>query len=185
MSRGRPVPTGLAVALVALALLPAALAAAGEVFLWVALAVDVAVLALCVGDWLAAPGTQDIEVRREVEPVLSSGVAQTVRLVLESRSARPVRGQVHDAVPPGVEVRGQEQAFALTPEAPAVTLPYSITPLTRGDLRLGDVHLRLLGPLGLCARQVVVPAARDVKVYPDLTALSREALALKIGRAHV
>ncbi|OJH40461.1 DUF58 domain-containing protein [Cystobacter ferrugineus] len=181
MSAGRPVPTGLAVALVALALVPAALAVAGDVFLWLALALDGAVLALCVGDFLAAPRASDVAVRREVEPVLSSGVAQTVRLVVESRGARALRGRVRDEVPPGVEVRGHEQPFSLTPETPSVTLPYSLTPLTRGDLRLGDVHLRLLGPLGLCARQVRVSAAQGVKVYPDLTALSREALALTLA----
>ncbi|WNG18434.1 DUF58 domain-containing protein [Cystobacter fuscus] len=181
MSAGRPVPTGLAVALVALALVPAALAVAGDVFLWLALALDGAVLALCVGDFLAAPRASDVTVRREVEPVLSSGVAQTVRLVVESRGARALRGRVRDEVPTGVDVRGHEQPFSLTPEAPSATLPYSLTPLTRGDLRLGDVHLRLLGPLGLCARQVRVPAAQSVKVYPDLTALSREALALTLA----
>ncbi|ATB40625.1 cell division protein DivIC (FtsB), stabilizes FtsL against RasP cleavage [Cystobacter fuscus] len=181
MSAGRPVPTGLAVVLISLALVPAALAVAGDVFLWLALALDGAVLALCVGDFLAAPRASDVVVRRDVEPVLSSGVAQTVRLVVESRGARPVRGRVRDEVPSGIEVRGHEQPFSLSPEAPSITLPYSLTPLTRGDLRLGDVHLRLLGPLGLCARQVQVSAAQSVKVYPDLTALSREALALTLA----
>jgi uncharacterized protein (DUF58 family) len=45
-------------------------------------------------------------------------------------------------------------------------------------VRFGDIHLRLLGPLGLCARQIRVPAERVVKVYPDLSALTQEALAL-------
>jgi uncharacterized protein (DUF58 family) len=177
----RPVPTGLAVALVAAALVPAALALAGAAFLWLAVALDAAVLLLCVYDFLAAPRAEDLEVRREVEPVLSSGVPNPVRLELSLRTSRPVRGQVRDAVPPGVEVRGHEQPFALTPEAPHATLAYSLEPPARGDLSLGDVHLRLLGPLGLCARQVRVPAAREVKVYPDLTALTREALQLAVA----
>ncbi len=181
MSAGRPVPTGLTVALVAAALVPAALSVAGSVFVWLALALDVAVVLLCLGDFLAAPRAADVEVRREVEPVLSSGQAHPVRLELRLRGPRPVRGQVQDALPPGVEVSGHRQSFALTPGLPEAHLVYSLRPDTRGDLRLGDLHLRLLGPLGLCARQVRVPAARDVKVYPDLTALTREALALTLA----
>ncbi|WPB73522.1 DUF58 domain-containing protein [Archangium violaceum] len=181
MSAGRPVPTGLAVALVAAALVPAALAVAGSVFLWLALAVDVAVLLLCAFDFLSAPRASDVEVRRAVEPVLSSGTANPVRLELSLPGPRPVRGQVRDEVPPGVDVRGHQQPFALSPDAPHATVSYALTPPARGDLRLGDVHLRLLGPLGLCARQVRVPVAQTVKVYPDLTALTREALALAMA----
>jgi uncharacterized protein (DUF58 family) len=175
------VPTGLAVALVAAALVPAALALASPVFLWLAVALDVAVLLVCAYDFLAAPRAEDVEVRRRVEPVLSSGVANPVRLELRLAGARPVRGRVRDEVPPGVEVHGHEQPFALTPESPQATVAYTLHPPTRGDLRLGDVHLRLLGPLGLCMRQVRVAAAHGVKVYPDLTALTREALALAMA----
>jgi uncharacterized protein (DUF58 family) len=169
------------VALVAAALVPAALAVASPAFLWLALALDAAVVLLCVLDFFSAPRASDVEVRRAVEPVLSSGVANPVRLELSLSGQRPVRGRVRDEVPPGQEVHGQEQPFSLTPRASRTTLSYSLTPPTRGDLRLGDVHLRLLGPLGLCARQVRVPASQDVKVYPDLTALTKEALALAVA----
>ena len=181
MSLGRPVPTGLAVALVAAALLPAALVVASPAFLWLTLALDAAVLLLCAVDFFTAPRASDVEIQRGVEPILSSGVANPVRLELHLLGQRPVRGRVRDEVPPGMEVHGHEQPFSLTPESPRATLSYSLTPPARGDLRLGDVHLRLVGPLGLCARQVKVPATRDVKVYPDLTALTREALALAMA----
>jgi uncharacterized protein (DUF58 family) len=169
------------VALVAAALVPAALAVAGSAFLWLAVALDAAVLLLCAFDFLAAPRASDVEVRREVEPVLSSGTANPVRLELALSGQKPVRGRMRDEVPPGVDVRGHEQPFALTLDSPRATLSYALTPPARGDLHLGDVHLRLLGPLGLCARQVRVPLAQDVKVYPDLSALTREALALAMA----
>ncbi|HEY0096444.1 MAG TPA: DUF58 domain-containing protein, partial [Archangium sp.] len=181
MSLGRPGPTGLAVALVAAALVPAALAVASPVFLWLAVALDAAVVLLCTLDFFSAPRASDLEVRRVVEPVLSSGVANPVRLELRLSGQRPVRGRVRDEVPPGQEVHGHEQPFALTLREPRATVSYTLTPPARGDLRLGDVHLRLLGPLGLCARQVRLPAAQTVKVYPDLTALTREALTLAMA----
>ncbi len=181
MALGRPVPTGLAVALIAAGLVPAALALASPVFLWLAVALDGAVVLLGLLDFLAAPRARDVEVHRTVEPVLSSGVPNPVKLELRLTGTKPVRGRVRDEVPPGMEARGYEQPFALTPPSPRASVAYTLTPPARGDLRLGDVHLRLLGPLGLCARQVRVPAAQEVKVYPDLTALTREALALAMA----
>jgi uncharacterized protein (DUF58 family) len=177
VSLGRPVPTGLAVALFALALVPAALSVASPAFGWLALAVDVAVLLLCAVDFARAPRARDLEARREVEPILSSGVDNPVRWELGSRTQAFVRGELRDEPPLDMESHGHRQAFVLEPGGTA-RLTYRVRPPARGDARFGDVSLRLSGPLGLCARQVRLPAGRDVKVYPDLSALSREALAM-------
>lgn len=180
MSAGRPVPTGLAVALLAAGLVPAALAVASSAFGWLALAVDLAVLALCAVDFLWAPRAGDVRVQRRVEPILSSGTRNPVHLDLERVAGHggPLRLDVRDEPPLDVASTGHRQPLVLSPAGPASRLTYFVTPPARGDARFGDVHLRLTGPLGLCARQVRVPAAQEVKVYPDLTALSREALAL-------
>ncbi|MCY1042913.1 DUF58 domain-containing protein [Corallococcus sp. bb12-1] len=178
MSVGRPVPTGLAVALFAGALVPAALAVASPAFGWLALAVDVAVLLLCAVDFVRAPRAADIEAHREVEPILSSGVDNPVRWVLHARTDSAMRGELRDEPPLDVESHGHRQPFFLEAGAPPTRLMYRVRPPSRGDAHFGDVHLRLLGPLGLCSRQVRLPASRDVKVYPDLSALSREALTL-------
>ncbi|WP_375760049.1 DUF58 domain-containing protein [Corallococcus exercitus] len=178
MSPGRPVPSGLAVALFAGALVPAALAVASPAFGWLALAVDVAVLLLCAVDFVRAPHARDLEAHREVEPILSSGVDNAVRWELRSRTDLPVRGELRDEPPLDVESHGHRQPFSLEAGGAATRLTYRVRPPARGDARFGDVNLRLMGPLGLCSRQVKLPAARDVKVYPDLSALSREALTL-------
>ena len=91
---------------------------------------------------------------------------------------RPLRGGVRDAAPPGALAEGHRQRFALSGPELAARLSYRLSPRDRGDLEFGDLHLRLLGPLGLCTRQLAVPMAERVKVYPDLTALTRDALAL-------
>ncbi|NTX52303.1 DUF58 domain-containing protein [Myxococcus sp. CA039A] len=184
MSLGRPVPTGLAVALLAVGLVPAALTVASPVFGWLALALDVAVLALCAVDFLRAPRGEDVKVSREVEPILSSGTRNAVHLDFERLDAgtTPLRLEVRDEPPDVVASTGHRQSLQVparsaTPHARS-RLTYFVTPPSRGDARFGDLHLRLLGPLGLCARQVRLPATRTVKIYPDLTALSSEALAL-------
>jgi uncharacterized protein (DUF58 family) len=178
VSLGRPVPTGLAVALLAAALVPAALAVASPTFGWLALALDVAVVALCAVDFLRAPRASDVQVRREVEPILRSGVDNAVHLELSTQGPAPIRGEVRDEAPLEVAVQGQRQRFTLAPAPLPTRVTYTVKPPARGDLRFGDLHLRLLGPLGLCARQVRVPAVQAVKVYPDLTALTKEALEL-------
>ncbi|KFE66452.1 DUF58 domain-containing protein [Hyalangium minutum] len=178
MSLGRPVPTGLAVALLAAALVPSALAVASPSFGWLALALDVAVVVLCAVDFLRAPRASDVEVRRTVEPILRSGVANAVHLELTCRRSEPLRGEVRDEAPLNVTVEGHRQPFALAPGPRPTRLSYTVNPPARGDARFGDIHLRLMGPLGLCSRQVRIPAEHSVKVYPDLTALTQEALAL-------
>jgi uncharacterized protein (DUF58 family) len=184
VSLGRPVPTGLAVALLAVALVPAALSVASPTFGWFALAVDMAVLALCAVDFLRAPREGDVTVTRVVEPILSSGTRNPVHLALERHDTgtSPLRVEVRDEPPLVVASHHHRQSVVLPPRGapsePAPRMTYFVTPPSRGDARFGDVHLRLPGPLGLCARQVRVKAEQAVKIYPDLTALSREALSL-------
>lgn len=175
---GRPVPTLTAVALMALGLLPAVLAILSPAFGWAALAIDLLVLLLCAVDYAFAPNRAALRVQRQVEDVLSSGVSNTVELWLEPTSTRALRGELRDEVPPGIGVDGHRQRFRLAGAEVRSTVRYRVTPPTRGDLTFGDAWVRLEGPLRLCARQFRVPLTQRVKVYPDLTALSREALSL-------
>ena len=173
---GRPVPTPLAVALFAAGLLPSVLAVLTPAFGWLALALDLAVLLLCGVDYLLAPRADAVRVTREVEPILSAGVTNRVGLRLEA--SQPVRGEVRDGAPVGALSEGHRQRFATSAAEPSARLVYRLTPANRGDLAFGDAHLRLHGPLGLCARQQRVELGQTVKVYPDVTALTQDALAL-------
>jgi uncharacterized protein (DUF58 family) len=175
-----PIPTTRAVGFAAVALLPAVLAVAFPPLAWLALALDVALVGLAAIDFLRAPRAASLLITREVAPVLSSGVPNRVRLVLEQRpgATGEVRGEVKDSPPPGPEAHGHRQRLGFTGRT---TLEWRLVPKTRGDLVLGDAWLRLEGPLGLCARQERVPLTQAVKVFPDLTALTQDAV--KLARA--
>lgn len=179
--RSRPVPTRRALALAAAGLLPAVLAVFSPSIAWVALTLDAALLALIAVDFLRAPGPEAVRVDRELEPNLSSGVPNRVRLVLEQPPGARGRlvGEVRDVVGPGPEVRGHRQAIDFEGRG---ALEYQVTPRTRGDLSFGPVAVRLEGPLGLCARQFLVPRFDQARVFPDLTALTKDAL--KLARAN-
>lgn len=174
---GRPVPTLRAVWLGALALLPAVLAVLAPGVATLAWAFDGALLVLVGVDFLLAPRAASLVLRREVEPVLSAGRPNRVRLelALAPGVTRAVTGELRDVVSPGPEVSGHRRRF----EVSGVTrLEWTLTPSTRGDLRFEGVWLRLDGPLGLCARQERVALEETVRVFPDLTVLSQDALAL-------
>ena len=173
----RPVPTRRAVVLAAVGLVPAVLAVVVPSLALFALAIDVALLVLVAIDFLQAPRPTAFRASRVVEPILSAGVANQVTLVLELAAGErgPIGGEIRDSVMSGPVLEGQRQSFVLRDR---LELGWKIFPQRRGDLDFGDLWVRVSGPLGLCFRQFAVPAAQRVKVYPDLTALTREALAL-------
>ncbi len=170
------VPTSRAVTLAALGLVPAVLAVVAGPLGWLALVVDVVVLALVFVDFRRAPRPPDVRVTRVVDPVVSSGVRYPVHLRFESRGPA-LRGAFRDSVPPGPTVEHTHQPLSVPGQGEA-TATWQLLARDRGDVRLGDVWVRLEGPWGLCARQFSVPAATTVKVYPDLRALGRDALSL-------
>ncbi len=164
-------PTLRAVALAVFGLVPAVLAAVFRPFAWVALGLDAVLLGLVIIDFIRAPSS--LRVSRVIDDVISSGVRHPVTLVLESASR--VRGELRDWVSPGPVTEHMRQRFDFTGELAA---QWWLTPRARGDVSLGDVWVRLEGPWGLAFRQLRVSASRTVKVFPDLRALSRDALSL-------
>lgn len=166
-----PVPTTRALWLAALSLAPAVVALLSPSIAPVLIAFDVALLVLIAIDFVLAPRAEALEIRRIVEPVLSSGRVNVVRLELSSR--RRLTGELRDWVTPGPAIEGHRQRFSA-----GDTLEYRVTPSTRGDLTFGPLTLRLDGPLGLCTRRQTVPLIQSVKVFPDLSVLSRDALEL-------
>ncbi len=176
------VPLPRAVALASVALIPAALAVVAPDLAWVCGAIDLAVVLLMGVDIVRAPKADGLRVTRTVEPVISAGVATPVRLQLEltAEAKGEIEGELADTVPPGPRAEGHRRAFRIAAEG--TTLEWKLTAQVRGDLQLGPLHLRLYGPWKLCARQIEVSALSPVKVYPDLSVLSGEALRLSRAR---
>lgn len=182
---GRPVPTQFAFTLLALGLLPAVLVVLSPAFGWVTIGLDLAVVIAGLADWLLAPDARSLEFERELEPVLSSGVRNRVRLRVTSRARRVIRGELREVLPVDVEADGHARAFEVPEGIVGTVIEWWLTPLVRGDLRLGDLHVRVAGPLGLCSRQFRVPLSQTVKVYPDLQALTKDALTLALASSDV
>lgn len=167
-----PIPTTRALWLAALSLIPASVALLSPSIAPVLIAFDVALLVLIAIDFFLAPRVGDLEIRRIVEPVLSSGRSNVVKLEIIPRAGK-VSGELRDWVTPGPAIEGHRQRFS-----GATLLEWRLTPSTRGDLQFGPLTLKLDGPLGLCTRRQTLPLPQSVKVFPDLSVLSRDALEL-------
>ncbi len=163
--------------MVTVALLPAVFAALAPSLGLMAFAVDLAVLALVIVDFVRAPRASSLRLTRVVDAIVSSEVTVPVqvRLELVPGFRRALRGELRDWVPAGLEAQGHRQRFVLVDRT---TVEWGFVAHRRGDVVLGGVWLRLEGPWGLCARQEAVPLVSALQVFPDLRALSRDALAL-------
>lgn len=121
--------------------------------------------------WLdrrGAGGIDQFHVQRLHDSKLSLGAANLIRLTVEWRGGRAVDVTVHDEPPLEFTNSGAAQQTLTIAPRETQTMQYAVMPNQRGDYRFGDVNLRWLSPLRLYVRQAVVPAAVNVKVYPNL-----------------
>lgn len=165
------IPTARLWAALTLLALPA-IAAGFLPGLWpVLLVLDAVLLALAAVDGVQARRVV-LEARRVLPVHLSVGVANRVELDLMHRSRRRTRVWLRDEVPADFAAEPADLRLALAPAARA-QVPYRLTPGKRGRFEFGDLHVRVLGPLGLLWHERRVPARTTVSVYPDLRGASR------------
>lgn len=118
-----------------------------------------------------------------MEPQLSNGVANRIRLVVRNRSRLRVSLRVRDDAPAAFDVGERTHVLGLAP-GERREVEYAVRPRRRGTFRFGDVHVRLGGALDLVERQWRVPLAREVKVYPNLLEIRRYEVSVRRGLAY-
>jgi uncharacterized protein (DUF58 family) len=164
--------------LVLLLLLAAPLAAGGGVGAPAAVALVAVLLLAAVVDWRLSRDGRRLEVRRAVADKLSLGAWNPVALVIRNGTARDLRVEARDLVPPDFEVDPAQAPVVpgrlaqAIPAGAEATATYRVRPRHRGDHQFGDVYVRFDGPLGLIRRQRrLAGIARSVRVYPNLRQL--------------
>jgi uncharacterized protein (DUF58 family) len=143
------------------------------VSLWLLLVV------LLVGlDLLLAPRPAALTVVRRPTPATRTGDA--AESVLEvANTGRPVRGVLRDAWQPSAGASDNRHRLRLGRDDRAV-LGTPLRPRRRGDLRAVGVTVRLLGPLGLAARQRTSVVPGSVRSLPPFE--SRKHLPSRLAR---
>lgn len=108
-----------------------------------------------------------VTLARVVPPVLSVGRQNPAVLEIRNLADRTLHVRVHDDGAEAILVHGLPADVALPPRG-TVELRYHLEPRRRGAHQLGDLWLRSPSRLGFWLRQARLPAAKDVRVYPDL-----------------
>jgi len=151
------------------------LAAAAPLFLigaGPALFANLLILAAAAWDALSSQRGR-LAVERSVPARVSLGATATVGLEVRWRGTFPATVRFTDDLPPAL-VRVGEETFSRTiPPGGRARIEYVIHAGERGIARLGDIHVRLLGPLGLVWRRWRVPTSAEVQVRPGVLEVRR------------
>lgn len=169
------VPTGRLVLLAFLGVVPLLVAFAAPQLRPYVLALDAALAGLILIDRRAVLGTR-LEASRNPKGRLHLGAENRIVIRLKNLQNRRVRLELRDDAPAGFELKGERIHVTLEPFE-VTTKTYLATPPKRGKFSFGDLHVRAVGPLGLCAVERAFPAGIEVRVYPDLRGASRLLLA--------
>ena len=143
----------------------------GWVVLFV-LAFDGAVFLLFLFDAWLTRRLRKLRVQREVPQRLSVGVTNEIVLLLENLGDSTLSLIIRDQPPLGCRV----EPNLLRTTIPAhgwVRLHYDLTPPERGNIRFGDVAVRLSGFFGLALVDKTLSAAQEAQVYPNLQEVRR------------
>jgi uncharacterized protein (DUF58 family) len=117
-------------------------------------------------------GIHTPEVRRHTEEKLSLGVSNQIRLDVRNSSSEPLHILVRDEYPEGFRCDQNQFEMTLAPRSER-ELTYHVFPERRGDFGFGDIYIRVVGRMGLAVRQIRLPSAEPVCVYPNLQEIRR------------
>jgi uncharacterized protein (DUF58 family) len=146
---------------------------------WLVTLYDLALLLAAWVDWRNAADVAGVEVKRLLTKRFMIGAENEVQLAIINRAPHKVTFTIRDEYPPELELRG-ERTLTATPRRNEMIVGYRLFAAARGDYHFGDVILRWPGVMGLVIRQLRVPAAATVKVYPNINeAKKQEIYAMK------
>lgn len=136
-----------------------------------ALAADVLLVALFAVDALLVP--RALRVERTAPRRVSLNAEAEVAVSVRNDAARPVRLRVTDDLPPILSRVGGDVRELVVRPTQTETATFRFHADRRGDDAFGDVHLRVMGPLGLVWRQRRVRREDAVRVQPGVAELRR------------
>ena len=136
-----------------------------------ALAADALLLILLAADAILAP--RALRVERRAPRRVSLNAEAEVTLSVQNNGPRPVHLRITDDLPPILtRLDGDVRELTIRP-GHTDRATYRVRAARRGDALFGDVHLRVLGPLGLAWRQRRIPREDAVRVQPGVAELRR------------
>lgn len=122
-------------------------------------------------DYMLSRQLPPITVERELAGNIAVNKPAKIILHLRHSFIRPTYIQVFDAVPATTKLTDLPQSLQLLPQQ-KTQVQYTLRPLQRGPMQLGQCHLRVTSPLGLWTISYQSGNVNDIKVYPDFSAIT-------------
>jgi uncharacterized protein (DUF58 family) len=149
---------------------------------WYALTAFVAVALACLLDFVLSRKSQAFSVERRMDAIGVLGKTLQVDVLISSAPlGRPFEGSFRDVVTSGFV---DAPPVMRLQSATVAQHSYSIHPTSRGAIRFTGVALRVVGRFGLVLCDCFVENESVVDVFPNLAALSKEAVAKAVLLPH-
>lgn len=152
---------------------------------WGLLVYDLVLLTAALIDYRRMEDVSLIEVRRHLPHRFMIGEENEVQIFVSHRAARVLTLMIKDEFPPELELRGDRLLLATPPlklRREAVMVRYRLYAARRGDYSFGEIVIRWQSPLGLVIKQARIPAAENIKVYPNINEARRHELSARRSR---
>jgi len=132
-------------------------------------------LLLCLGllsafDALSLHRLPSPDLRRDLTGNLALGRWHDVQLQVRHSLNRPLRLEIFDHAPAGMELEHLPRSLIITP-GQHCDFTYRVRAERRGDFRFNQCEIRLHSPLGLWRERRLLPLESQTRVYPDFTRL--------------
>ena len=135
---------------------------------WVALAYDIALIALAIVDARRSQLPKTVRIIREFSGRFAVGAETDVRLNLQNAGAHAISLVIKDEYPPQMKLSGLRDANLRVEAQTSAALVYSLTPPKRGRFEFGQIAVRFLSRWNLVWCETQAGEAVAVKVYPNM-----------------
>ena len=157
-----------------------ALAVVSPILAIVAVVYNVGLATIAARDLALLPGRGGYLVRRITPEPFSLGEPEQVTVSVRNRAAAGLNGRIADHAPDDLRASPREVAGTFD-AAGLLTLTYTTRSPRRGAYSFGAVDLQVSRPDGWWRRQLCLPQAEDVAVFPNVVAIRRIQLSLRRG----
>jgi uncharacterized protein (DUF58 family) len=135
---------------------------------WVALAYDVALIAVAIIDARRSQLPQGVRIAREFGGRFAVGAETEVQVQIQNHGAHAVSLVVKDEYPPQMKLSGLREAHVRVDGQTSAALVYGLKPPKRGRFEFGAIAVRFLSRLNLVWCETRVGDVTTVKVYPNM-----------------
>ena len=154
--------------LLAIGFVPLSLSWGRPMLRWVALAYDLALIAVAVFDAWNSKLPAKVGIERHFGSRFAVGAETEVRIEIANHTPRDIRLIVKDEYPPQMKLTGAREANLNIEAQTSAALVYELTPPKRGRFEFGLIAVRYLSRWRLTWRQDLLGQPVAVKVYPNM-----------------